>query len=219
MFKQSLNCQQTKRSNVRNWIVTAAFVAGVACAPHAFAQGANPSAEQIIKSLTPTGDVSKVTTRGIRMAPQAGATDGIAAVAAPPAAVTPRKVFHAAAPAQADGVAAVNLTVNFGTGSAELTPQAVQALDVLGKALSNEALSQYRFRVEGHTDTVGSAEANRILSEQRAQAVVRYIASKFGIAENRLEPVGLGVEGQLVATGPQVAEPRNRRVQVVNLGG
>src|SRR4051794_32681889 len=163
-------------------------------APQALAQGANPSADQIIKSLMPTGDVSKVTTRGIRLAPQGGAYE------TPMATEAPKPVTHAAvvatrpAPppaAQPNALPAVNLTVNFSTGSAELTPQAIQALDALGAALSSEALSHYRFR-EGHTDTVGSPEANRALSAQRAEAVVAYIASKYSIAPARLQPVGLG---------------------------
>src|SRR3954453_15562327 len=162
-------------------------------ATQALAQGANPSADQIIKSLMPTGDVSKVTTRGIRLAPQGGAYE------TPMATEAPKPVPHAAvvatrpAPppaAQPNALPAVNLAVNFSTGSAELTPQAIQALDALGAALSSEALSHYRFRVEGHTDTVGSPEANRALSAQRAEAVVAYIASKYSIAPARLQPVG-----------------------------
>jgi OmpA-OmpF porin, OOP family len=188
----------------------------------ALAQGGNPSADQIIKSLTPTGDVSRMGTRGIRLAPQGAATE------APMAAEAPKPVAHHAAvaaarpapapAAQPEGVAAVNLTVNFASGSAELTPQAIQTLDALGTALSSEALSHYRFRVEGHTDTVGSPQANRALSAQRAAAVVSYIASKFNIDPSRLEAVGLGSDKPLIATAAQVAEPRNRRVQIVNLG-
>jgi outer membrane protein OmpA-like peptidoglycan-associated protein len=49
--------------------------------------------------------------------------------------------------------------------------------------------------------------------------VREFLMSGFGIAPGRLVAVGLG-EGQLlVTTGDNVNEPRNRRVQVVNLGG
>ncbi len=113
---------------------------------------------------------------------------------------------------------AVNLTVNFATGSADLTPDAVRTLDELGSALSSKELAGYHFRIEGHTDTVGSAEYNRALSERRAEAVVDYIAKKFGVAPTRLQAVGMGEQGLMVPTPPQTAEPRNRRVQVVNLG-
>lgn len=173
----------------------------------AFAQGGPrpgsaiaPSTEDIIKSLTPTGN--EETTRGIRLVRPGEQQTG-----------TPRAVTRAAAEAPS-----VNLMVLFATDSAELTPEAVQTLDRLGQALSSQQLSAFRFRVEGHTDTVGSAAYNRSLSQRRAEAVVSYLEQKFGIPAARLQAVGLGEQGLLVPTGAQVAEPRNRRVQVINLG-
>jgi OOP family OmpA-OmpF porin len=112
----------------------------------------------------------------------------------------------------------ISMSVEFATGSAELAPAAVQTLDVLGSALSSEQLAGYRFRIEGHTDTVGSRDANQALSARRATRVVEYLATKFRIDRKRLEPVGKGQDGLLVATPDQTPEPRNRRVQVVNIG-
>ena len=123
----------------------------------------------------------------------------------------PREATAADAPS-------VNLTVQFGNNSAELTPAAVRTLSELGKALSNSALSTFHFRIEGHTDTVGGADANKALSERRAQAVAAFLTSRFGIDAARLEPAGMGEDGLLIQTAPNTAEPRNRRVQVVNLG-
>jgi len=123
----------------------------------------------------------------------------------------------ATAQAEATGPS-VNLTVNFPTGSADLTPEAMATLDQLGAALSSSALASYRFRIEGHTDTVGSKEYNRSLSERRAEAVVNYIVTKYGVQSSRLQAVGMGEQGLLVSTPDQTPEPRNRRVQVVNLG-
>lgn len=194
----------------------------------AFAQG-NPSADQIIKSLKPSGNLLSGGTRGIRLAPPAGApaaapaaTPAAAAVPAPAPAAAPRahtvSSRPAPAPAPAEAGPSVNLTVNFANGSADLTPEAIATLDQLGKALSSSDLASYRFRIEGHTDTVGSREYNRQLSERRAEAVVSYLATKFGVQPARLEAVGMGEDGLLVQTPPQTPEPRNRRVQVVNLG-
>jgi outer membrane protein OmpA-like peptidoglycan-associated protein len=210
------------------------LIAGVFAifATQALAQGANPSADQIIKSLTPTGDVSKTGTRGIRLsqpngsdssayAPLPGGTAaGSAGAAAKPsghAKLASSKPMTAAG-AQSDASPAVNLTVNFPTGSADLTAEAMKTLDALGTALSSDALSHYKFRVEGHTDTVGSPESNKVLSQRRAQAVVNYISAKFNIDESRMQPVGMGESDLLVKTGQQVPEERNRRVQVINLG-
>jgi outer membrane protein OmpA-like peptidoglycan-associated protein len=94
----------------------------------------------------------------------------------------------------------------------------MSALNELGKALTSNALVGYRFRIEGHTDTVGSKENNRELSERRAAAVVAYIGQKFGIDASRLVPIGLGSDQLLVPTADQTPEARNRRVQIVNIG-
>jgi OmpA-OmpF porin, OOP family len=112
----------------------------------------------------------------------------------------------------------VNLNVDFATGSAELTPAAMHTLDSLGQALKDPKLAHDRFRIEGHTDTVGSVAANKVLSEQRAKRVAAYLEDKFGIAGARLRPVGMGEQGLLVPTPPQTPEARNRRVLVVNEG-
>jgi OOP family OmpA-OmpF porin len=196
----------------------------------AFAQG-NPSADQIINSLKPSGNLSLGGTRGIRLA--APSSDGTApaqasatpvatgqpqhVTAAKPMVASAKPMAHAAAPAEAAGPS-VNLTVNFPNGSAELTPEAMATLDALGRALSSSELASYRFRIEGHTDTVGSRDYNRNLSERRAEAVVSYIVSKYGVPASRLQAVGMGEEGLLVSTPEQTPEPRNRRVQVINLG-
>ena len=189
----------------------------------AFAQG-NPSADQSINSLKPSGNLAKGGTRGIRLASPTG--DAAAAPQPAPvqqprlASATPAPVstaMPAPAPAPNSGPA-VNLTVNFANGSAELTPEAMRTLDELGKALASQDLAAYKFRIEGHTDTVGSRDYNRALSERRAEAVVAYVARKFGVDPSRLQAIGMGEDGLLVPTPVQTPEPRNRRVQVINLG-
>jgi len=112
----------------------------------------------------------------------------------------------------------LDLILNFATGSAELTPQARLVLDRLGEALKSQALSQYRFKIAGHTDTVGTREFNRTLSARRAAAVMAYVSEHFGVAPARLQAVGMGSDAPLVSTADQVAEPRNRRVEIVNIG-
>jgi len=111
-----------------------------------------------------------------------------------------------------------SITVMFATGSATLTPEAERALAPLGRALSSQDLAGYRFRIEGHTDTVGSAATNQALSERRAAAVRDYLIARFGVSPSRLEAVGLGETQLLVPTPPQTPNMRNRRVQVVNIG-
>ena len=180
----------------------------------AHAQG-TPSADQIINSLRPTGNLVMGGTRGIRVgAPPATATaPGVTQVAA-----VPRVATNHGASQQPTQAPSVNLTVNFQNGSATLTPDAIRTLDQLGQALASNDLAAYRFRIEGHTDTVGSRDYNLSLSEKRAMAVVDYVAKKYGVDPSRMQAVGMGEDGLLVPTPDQTAEPRNRRVQVINLG-
>ena len=204
-------------TDVRSLFAPLTLTALLFAAAPAYAQ-ANPSADQIINSLKPSGNLIAGGTRGIRLAAPTGTETA-------PAPVVHASTGHArvasarpeAAPAAVAGPS-VNLTVDFTNGSADLTPQAMATLDQLGKALGSNELSAYRFRIEGHTDTVGSAAYNKSLSERRAEAVVSYLTSKFGVPPSRLQAVGMGEDGLLVQTPPQTPEPRNRRVQVVNLG-
>jgi OmpA-OmpF porin, OOP family len=189
----------------------------------AFAQG-NPSADQIINSLKPSGNLVAGGTRGIRLASPTGDAASMpqSAPVQQPRIASARPVpvstaMPAPTPAPSGGPT-VNLTVNFETGSAQLTPDAMRTLDELGKALASQDLAAYKFRIEGHTDTVGSRDYNRSLSERRAEAVVAYVARKFGVDPSRLQAIGMGEDGLLVPTPAQTSEPRNRRVQVINLG-
>ncbi len=170
---------------------SAMFAASIGLSATGWAQQ-NPSTDEILKSLTPGVQ------RGIRLAP-------VGAQGAP-------------AQAQRPTAPSVSLTVEFATGSAELTPQARDILDKLGKALSDRTLAAYRFRIEGHTDTVGSRAYNKDLSDRRAEAVVAYLVDNFHLEHGHMQAVGMGVDGLLVPTPDQTAEPRNRRVQVVNIG-
>jgi len=133
-------------------------------------------------------------------------------------AATTRGIRPAGPAAQPARPLSIDLTVRFATGSAALSSQAVEQLNELGAALKS-APAGYRFRIEGHTDTTGTREGNMALSQRRAEAVVTFLAERFGIAVSQLQAVGRGQERLLVATQDQVDEPANRRVTVVNLGG
>jgi outer membrane protein OmpA-like peptidoglycan-associated protein len=67
--------------------------------------------------------------------------------------------------------------------------------------------------VIGHTDRVGSAQFNDALSLQRAERV-RHELIKLGIPEARISTAGRGEREPLVPTADEVAEPRNRRVEI-----
>ena len=222
-------------------LVTVFLFGGIATAG---AQGAAPTLDSLVGSLKPrAAPRSTDSARGLRPSGAPPASTSANTQASPPvsAAVTPsRPPAHNTATASAATPAAANtsaparpvvaaepphdapsadLSVLFVSGSAELTPQAAQVLTVLGKALKSPELTASRFRIEGHTDTVGAADLNKSLSEMRARAVIEFLVGNFGIDRARLEAVGKGASELAVATPDQTPEPRNRRVHVVNLSG
>jgi len=142
---------------------------------------------------------------------------------APPVASGGKPGGRPSAPPQettaAAGSAAISLAVFFPSGSWVLTPQAERELAPLGRALSAPQLANFRFRIEGHTDSVGDANTNQGLSERRAAAVRDYLIQRWGVSPARLQAVGLGESQLLVPTPDETPNPRNRRVQVINLDG
>lgn len=172
---------------------------------------ATPPAAPVAPAAVPSPDLPATPSPGFPPpTPAPGASAGKPEAAPPVASVAPGTT----APA---GVAAVSITVTFPSGSATLTPQAEATLAPLGRALSSPDLAPYRFRIEGHTDSVGDAYSNQRLSERRAEAVRGYLVAKHGVAPGRLEAIGLGETRLLVPTPDGWDEPRNRRVQVINL--
>jgi outer membrane protein OmpA-like peptidoglycan-associated protein len=206
------------RALVLPMLAASAIIASLA-APPARAQS-NPSADDIIQSLKPGGNLTQGL-RGIKMAPAASATPAATTTTTTTSTTTSTAApsHTTAPPPPADGAPSVSLTVEFASDSAELTPQTRQTLDQLGRALSSPDLAQFRFRIEGHTDTVGSPAYNKALSARRAAAVADYLEKNFAVAPSRLQAVGYGQDGLLVPTPPQTANAQNRRVKVVNLGG
>ncbi|MBP8018439.1 MAG: OmpA family protein [Hylemonella sp.] len=110
----------------------------------------------------------------------------------------------------------IDLEVNFEYASAELSTDARQVLDNLGKALTDPALKSSRFQVAGHTDAAGGEGYNIALSKRRAQAVADYLKNEYGVETARLRITGFGATQLLDTVNPLNAI--NRRVQVVNLG-
>lgn len=131
----------------------------------------------------------------------------------------PAKDEAAARTTAPEGTAAAALALPFPSGSAMLTPEAEKMLDALAKALNAPELARYKFRIEGHTDTSGEAPTNLALSERRATTVRDHLVNRLGVSAPRLTAVGLGESQLLVQTPDATPEPRNRRVQIINLGG
>jgi outer membrane protein OmpA-like peptidoglycan-associated protein len=101
--------------------------------------------------------------------------------------------------------------VTFTTGSYQINSGFQSLLDRVAASLQQYPNSLVD--VYGYTDTVGSADSNQRLSEQRAQAVANYLISR-GVSSARIRWMGFGETNLKVSTGDNVNEPQNRRVEI-----
>lgn len=107
----------------------------------------------------------------------------------------------------------VDLDIRFRFGSAELTDTARRQLDALAGALEAPELKAAQVQVNGHTDAVGTAAQNKLLSEKRAAAVVSYLVREKGLEQGRFTAHGYGEERLLPHLAPNSAG--HRRVEIV----
>lgn len=103
-------------------------------------------------------------------------------------------------------------TLEFEQGTSQLTAASQARLDAV--IASAKARAGGEIVVIGHTDRQGSVQANDQLSLQRAQAV-RALLIERGFEANLIEAVGRGEREPLVPTEDEVAEPRNRRAELL----
>ena len=107
--------------------------------------------------------------------------------------------------------APVSYMVYFQSGANALTPESRAVFDELKAELARRPVPEVQ--VIGHTDRVGRLEANDELSRRRADAV-RDILVAAGVPRGQIETSGRGEREPLVPTADEVAEPRNRRVEI-----
>lgn len=102
--------------------------------------------------------------------------------------------------------------VFFDPNSAALTDQAKAILDWAATAYSK--CSNARVLMAGHTDRVGTDEANLALSRVMADGVRQYLIAK-GVPARQFDVVSFGERQPLVPTEDEVSERQNRRVEFV----
>jgi outer membrane protein OmpA-like peptidoglycan-associated protein len=102
--------------------------------------------------------------------------------------------------------------VFFETDKAVIKPESFNLLQQVGLVLrSNPDI--LKVEIQGHTDSRGSAEYNKKLSEARAEAVKTYLVEEASIDAERLDAKGYGEEKLLDESGTEQAMARNRRVE------
>lgn len=104
--------------------------------------------------------------------------------------------------------------VTFDTGSAALRPEVARQLAGLGRAMRGAIAENPAevFLVEGHTDAVGDAAYNLVLSDRRAETVALALTEYFDVPPENMVVQGYGESDLKVPT--ELADRRNRRVAV-----
>jgi len=151
---------------------------------------------------------NKQKTRGLVIVPtaQADQSTGSSATAVVP--TTP------ASYAAVDKSDQVNIQISFDFDSAALREDQKPKLATLCQVMQSVDVAV--FQIIGHTDSSGSSDYNERLSKLRAEEVKRHLVGECGIAENRLEAVGLGESAPYDPNDPR--SDVNRRVEFQALG-
>lgn len=105
-----------------------------------------------------------------------------------------------------------DVTVTFGFDKATLTADDKQQLDDFAAQLGSA--KSYILEVTGGTDSVGNPQYNYDLSQRRADTVVQYLASKYGVAPHRFYLIGIGEDNAVGDNKTREGRQANRRVQV-----
>jgi outer membrane protein OmpA-like peptidoglycan-associated protein len=101
----------------------------------------------------------------------------------------------------------------FAFNKANILPKSDALLDNVAMVL-NKFPQVRKIRIEGHTDDVGSAAKNQVLSEKRAKSVYDAMV-KRNVDKNRLESAGFGMTRPLAQGKDEVSRELNRRVEFI----
>lgn len=105
------------------------------------------------------------------------------------------------------------LDFQFEIGQDEIQLEEKEKLGVVGTFL--QKYPETTAVIEGHTDDVGTAEANMALSQRRADSVVSYLVETFRLAPARLKAVGYGEARPVGDNGTEEGKRMNRRIGAV----
>ncbi len=102
--------------------------------------------------------------------------------------------------------------VAFAPGQSRLRAEASDSLAKVAEFVAQDPGKL--IRIEGHTDSTGSANANQVLSQKRAEAV-RDALETLGVDPSRMTAVGVGAERPIAPNDNAEGRARNRRVDVI----
>lgn len=130
---------------------------------------------------------------------------------------TPLQLSQGAASAPGKPPLIPEVVLYFGFDQATLTPEASRQLQHLQDALKEDELAGYRFRIAGHTCTLGPDEYNQGLSEKRANEVKKWLVA-HGISGDRLVAHGYGKTRPIADNSKEDTRRYNRRVEIRTIG-
>lgn len=105
----------------------------------------------------------------------------------------------------------VSFLLYFKTGGTALTPESEALVPQVLREVENRQAPDVS--IIGHTDTVGKAEVNEALALKRAQAIADMI-EQAGLKTKDITVTSHGERNLLIKTADEVAEERNRRVEI-----
>jgi len=100
---------------------------------------------------------------------------------------------------------------SFEFNSAKLKPSAYPELDKILEQMKKFPTS--RWKIEGHTDNVGSEAGNVKMSQMRGESVLNYFVSR-GIPKGRFEVIGMGSRDPVADNKTPDGRAKNRRVEI-----
>jgi len=107
----------------------------------------------------------------------------------------------------------ISLKVEFGSDSARIDPRYYDQVNNVGEYLKKYPSATAV--IEGHTDSLGNAKQNMLLSQQRADSVVNYLMEKFGIDGSRLAAKGYGSTRRIAYNNTPEGRQQNRRINAI----
>ena len=105
-----------------------------------------------------------------------------------------------------------SLSIYFTPGSDEIMGGSFFTLDSLGDTMI--AFGNTFLRIEGNTDSKGSAKVNKTLSERRAESVKKYLIKNFNIPEARFQTIGHGSDNPVAPNETEAGRQQNRRTDI-----
>jgi len=104
----------------------------------------------------------------------------------------------------------IELLIEFETSKSEVRPQYDDQLRKVADFM--KTYPDTKAEIEGHTDSMGGAEANLALSQQRADAVRQALIDRFGVSADRLSAKGYGETKPIADNATPEGRAKNRRV-------